>query len=105
MKVALPVFAFAACGLMAATPAWCGSETITLAGNLIVSATTGEEPLFPTAPYPGYILYSSYMGPLPASNCFWTRMPVYDAGRNVVGWRGRPVAVCPIAKVSAQAAN
>jgi hypothetical protein len=46
------------------------------------------------APAPGYIVYSGYAAPLPGPNCYWTRMPVYDAYGNPVGWRGRPVAVC-----------
>ena len=32
--------------------------------------------------------------PLPGPGCYWTRMPVYDMYGNVIGWRGRPVAVC-----------
>jgi hypothetical protein len=105
MKVALPVFVAAAWGFTVSTPAWSGNEAVALAGNLVLSAPTGEQPLFPTAPSPGYILYSGYTGPLPAPNCYWTRMPIYDAERNVVGWRGRPIAVCPMARVSAEAAN
>jgi hypothetical protein len=42
---------------------------------------------------PGYVYYS-YGEPLPGPNCYWYRMPVYDAHGNMVGWRGRPVAFC-----------
>jgi hypothetical protein len=43
----------------------------------------------------GYIAYSEYGASLPAPGCYWTRMPIYDAKHNVIGWRGRPLAVCP----------
>src|SRR6266567_3765132 len=46
------------------------------------------------APGPGYVVYPAYAAPLPGPGCYWTRMPVYDMYGNVVGWRGRPVAVC-----------
>jgi hypothetical protein len=50
----------------------------------------GERPA--DAP-PGYVYYS-YGEPLPGPNCYWYRMPVYDAYGNMIGWRGRPVAFC-----------
>jgi hypothetical protein len=43
---------------------------------------------------PGYVVYPAYAAPLPGPGCYWTRMPVYDMYGNVIGWRGRPVAVC-----------
>ena len=46
------------------------------------------------APAPGYVVYPAYAAPLPGPGCYWTRMPVYDMYGNVIGWRGRPVAVC-----------
>jgi hypothetical protein len=46
------------------------------------------------APGPGYVVYPGYAAALPGPGCYWTRMPVYDAYGRVVGWRGRPVAVC-----------
>jgi len=48
---------------------------------------------YPIAP-PGYAYYPGYGEPLPGSNCYWFRMPVYDAYGNMVGWRGRPMAFC-----------
>ena len=43
---------------------------------------------------PGFVYYPAYGEPLPGSNCYWYRLPVYDARGNMVGWRGRPVAFC-----------
>jgi hypothetical protein len=40
------------------------------------------------------VVYPAYAAPLPGPGCYWTRMPVYDMYGNVIGWRGRPVAVC-----------
>jgi hypothetical protein len=48
-----------------------------------------------SAPEQGYIAYSDYGAALPAPGCYWARMPIYDAKHNVIGWRGRPLAVCP----------
>jgi len=42
---------------------------------------------------PGFVAYP-YGEPLPGSNCDWYRIPVYDGYRNMIGWRGRPVAFC-----------
>jgi hypothetical protein len=50
----------------------------------------GERPA--DAP-PGYVYYP-YGEPLPGPNCYWYRLPVYDAYGNMVGWRGRPAAFC-----------
>src|SRR5262249_30885151 len=86
-----------------ATAAWSGADLISVNGALLLGTSSSDQPLFPAAPYPGYIAYSGYTGALPGPDCYWTRFPVYDAQRNVVGWRGRPVAVCPQVKVSAQA--
>jgi hypothetical protein len=47
----------------------------------------------PEAP-PGYVYYPAYWEPLPGANCYWFRLPVYDAYGNMVGWRGRPAAFC-----------
>jgi len=92
-----------AAAFVVATAAWSGADSVSIRGALLLGASSGDEPLFPAAPYPGYIAYSEFSGALPGPNCYWTRFPVYDADRNVVGWRGRPVAVCPQVKVSAQA--
>ena len=43
---------------------------------------------------PGYVYYPAYGGQLPGPNCYWFRIPVYDAYGNMVSWRGRPVAFC-----------
>ena len=64
-------------------------------GGLIVgSAIANSRPAYVVAPSPGYVRYPAYAAGLPGPNCYWTRMPVYDRFGNVVGWRGRPVAVC-----------
>lgn len=91
--------------LAAVTTAWCDDDSVSVKSGLVLSATADDQPLFPADPYPGYIVYSGYDGALPGPNCYWTGMPVYDAERNVVGWRGRPVAVCPRVRMSAQAGN
>ena len=51
----------------------------------------GEPP--PYAP-PGYVYYPAYGQQLPGPNCYWFRMPVYDAYGNMVSWRGPPVGFC-----------
>lgn len=60
----------------------------------IVGSAAAARPAYVVAPGPGYVVYSGYAAPLPGPSCYWTRMPVYDAYGNVIGWRGRPVAVC-----------
>ena len=66
-----------------------------VAGAIIGSAVAAPPPpAVVVAPGPGYVAYPAYAAALPGPNCYWTRMPVYDAYGNVVGWRGRPVAVC-----------
>ena len=50
-----------------------------VAGAIVGNAVANSQPAYVAAPGPG---------------CYWTRMPVYDMYGNVVGWRGRPVAVC-----------
>jgi hypothetical protein len=47
----------------------------------------------PYAP-PGYVYYPAYKEPLPGPNCYWFRIPAYDASGNMVGWRGSPEAFC-----------
>src|SRR5712691_2306179 len=49
-------------------------------GAIIGGAIANSRPAYAVAPAPG---------------CYWTRMPVYDYYGNVVGYRGRPVVVCP----------
>jgi hypothetical protein len=63
-------------------------------GAGLVGGAAAAGPAYVVAPAPGYVVYSGYAAPLPGPSCYWTRMPVYDAYGNVIGWRGRPVAVC-----------
>jgi len=66
-----------------------------VAGAIIGSAVAQPPPpAVVVAPGPGYVAYPAYAAPLPGPGCYWTRVPVYDAFGNIVGWRGRPVAVC-----------
>jgi hypothetical protein len=68
-----------------------------LLGGFVAGAIVGSalaRPAYVVAPGPGYVVYSGYAAPLPGPYCYWTRMPVYDAYGNMIGWRGRPVAVC-----------
>jgi hypothetical protein len=73
-----------------------------VAGAIVGSAIANSAPApvyVAPAPYvaaapPGYVVYSAYGAPLPGPRCYWTRQPLYDAYGNVVGWRGRPIAVC-----------
>src|SRR6266849_6275313 len=90
----------AAATLAVATTASFGAGSLSVTGAIVVSAAA-DAPAYLAAPDPGYILYSGYAAALPSPTCYWTRMPIYDSDRNVIGWRGRPVGVCP--RVSAQA--
>ena len=65
------------------------------AGAIVGSAIANSQPAYVVAPAPGYVAYPAYAVALPGPQCYWTRRPVYDAYGNVIGWRGRPVAVCP----------
>jgi H+/Cl- antiporter ClcA len=65
------------------------------AGAIVGSAIANSRPAYVVAPGPGYAVYPGYAAVLPGPGCYWTRMPVYDVYGNVIGWRGRPVAVCP----------
>jgi hypothetical protein len=70
-----------------------------IVGNAIANAApapayAAPPPAYVAAPPPGYVVYSAYGAPLPGPRCYWTRQPVYDMYGNVVGWRGRPIAVC-----------
>jgi hypothetical protein len=83
------------------------STTTLAAGSVVVMGAVVVDPAANPSvvgvPYPGYIAYSGHEAEPPASNCYWTRMPIYDPSRNVIGWRGRPVAVCPEPRISADA--
>ena len=43
----------------------------------------------------GYVVYPGYAEPVYGSGCYWASQPVYDPYGRVVGYRGRPVQVCP----------
>jgi hypothetical protein len=64
------------------------------AGAIVGGAIANSQPAY-VAPGPGYVVYPGYAAALPGPGCYWTRAPIYDAYGNVIGWRGRPVAVCP----------
>jgi hypothetical protein len=94
-----------AAGLTATTV---GSPGANLVDEFVASAISPGaylRPAYVTAPEPGYIIYSDYAAALPGPSCYWTRLPIYDSDRSVIGWRGRPVAVCPQPKASADLAG
>ena len=66
-----------------------------VAGAVVGKVAANVRPTYLAAPETGYIVYSEHSAALPGANCYWTRMPIYDPNQNVIGWRGRPVAVCP----------
>jgi hypothetical protein len=103
MKTIFTALVVAAATMGVATTASLGAESVSVTGAIVMSAATDDQPLYLAAPQPGYIIYSGHTDALPGPNCYWTRLPVYDADRKVVGWRGRPAAVCPQVRVSAQA--
>lgn len=65
-----------------------------IGGAIVGSAIANSRPAYVVAPAPGYVVYSGYAAPLPGPNCYWTRQPVYGPYGNVIGWRGRAIAVC-----------
>jgi hypothetical protein len=65
-----------------------------IGGAIVGSAIANSRPAYVVAPAPGYVVYSGYAAPLPGPNCYWSRQPVYDPYGNIVGWRGRAIAVC-----------
>jgi hypothetical protein len=76
-----------------------GFVTGAIVGNAIANSApapvvVAPAPAYVAAPPPGYVVYSAYGAPLPGPRCYWTRQPVYDVYGNMVGWRGRPIAVC-----------
>ena len=86
-----------------ATTAWSGTGYLKVPDSIITSEEATVQPSYLAAQRPEYIVYSDSAAALPGPNCYWTRQPVYDADFKVVGWRGRPLAVCPQASQSAQA--
>jgi H+/Cl- antiporter ClcA len=69
-----------------------GALAAGLFGGLVAGAIIGGA--IASRPGPGYVVYPGYAAPVNGPGCYWTRMPVYDAYGNVVGWRGRPIQVC-----------
>jgi hypothetical protein len=104
MKTALAA-AVAAAALATAMAASKGASLVdgVVSAAIVGTPATQARPAYLPAPDPGYIAYPGYAAALPSDGCYWTRKPIYDLDHNVVGWRGRPVAVCPDGKVSAQA--
>ena len=64
-----------------------------LLGGFVAGAIVGG--VIASRPAPGYVVYPGYSAPVAHPGCYWTNVPVYDAYGNIVGWRGRPVQVCP----------
>ena len=84
--------------LVAAVTLAIATATVPTAADARCPGCVGEPP--PYAP-PGYVYYPAYGQQLPGPNCYWFRMPVYDAYGNMVSWRGRPVGFCSwLARVS-----
>lgn len=81
--------------IAAATVASWGNDSVKLVTPIITDASASAGPTRPSEPYPGYVAYADNDVTVPAPGCYWTRLPVYDNARKVVGWLGRPVAVCP----------
>jgi hypothetical protein len=79
----------------AATVFSLGGDSVKATSAIIAGASASAQPTYPTEPHPGYIAYADHDVTVPASGCYWTRLPVYDNARKLVGWLGRPVAVCP----------
>ena len=94
MKV-IPAFLAAAVTLAAAAVTSLGADTVRVTGPIVVGEAANPRPAYVTSPDPGYIVDADTAATLPGPNCYWTRMPVYDLDGKVIGWRGRPVAVCP----------
>jgi hypothetical protein len=102
---AIATFAAGVAVLAVATAAWPGAGSVPVSGTLVAGEAAYSQPLFVASLRPDYIAYSNEAAPLPDPNCFWTRVPVYDEKHDVVGWRGRPLAVCPQESLSARAGD
>jgi hypothetical protein len=72
-----------------------GLTEVSTTGTAATKVAAAQQPSYLAAPNPGYIVYTGHAGALPDASCYWTGMPIYDSDRNVIGWRGRPVPVCP----------
>ena len=86
-----------------AIPVSVDAASINVADAIVVDTAATTEPSYVTKPDPRYIVYAGYNATLPGPGCYWTRMPMYDSHHEVIGWRGRPIAVCPEPRVSAEA--
>jgi hypothetical protein len=64
-----------------------------LGGAIIGGAIASSR--YHAPPPPGYAYYPAYDEPVPAEDCYWARVPVYNAYGDVISWRGRPRLVCP----------
>jgi hypothetical protein len=94
-KVLIALFAAATLAIGIAASSGAGLVSDFVAGAIGGSAAEDtQSAAYVAAPQPGYINYS-YAAALPRQSCYWTRMPVYDSNERLIGWRGRPVAVCP----------
>jgi hypothetical protein len=79
------------------------AASVDIADAIVVDTAAALQPAYLATPNPRYILYSGYNAALPGPGCYWTRMPMYDSHHEVIGWQGRPMAVCPEPRVSAEA--
>jgi len=97
MKKALTglLAAVAVAGMVATAPTqayaqrWLGPAIV---GGIVGGAVIGS--ILATRPR-GYVVYPGYAEPVYGSGCYWASQPVYDPYGRVVGYRGRPVQVCP----------
>jgi len=83
------------CTAVQNAPVYAGSIDDFVKVAIVGKQAASMPPAYLTKPEPGYVSYYGHPEPLPAQNCYWTRMPVRDFGDKVIGWRGRPLAVCP----------
>ena len=65
-----------------------------LLGGAIIGGAIASSRYYAPPP-PGYVYYPAAAGPVAGPNCYYARVPVYDAYGNVVSWRGPPRMVCP----------
>ena len=65
-----------------------------LLGGAIIGGAIASSRYYAPPP-PGYAYYPAYAEPVAGPNCYWARVPVYDAYGHVMAWRGAPRMVCP----------
>src|SRR5262249_12523571 len=68
---------------------WLGPAIV---GGVIGGVVIGS--ILATRPQ-GYVVYPGYAQPVYGPGCYWASQPVYDPYGRVVGYRGRPIQVCP----------